>query len=197
MRTWIFKYLRCICIRITPALQKRPTKCVKIDGLFMRLRVARERERVSRRGRRKEKGREEFSMVRFGDERARTRISISIRLQIRIIRMRRITRAGSTSLICVRYSSNLRNSMKEKVVALMYTWKCVCARARAWFERTHLQNNIWRSDCGAYPWKSNATWIFGVSRYYLALSPGPALLILRNWCYYFCRRFNSRKSNAL
>jgi len=58
-------------------------------------------------------------MYTYERDRARTRILISFRIHTQVIR----TVAGlcGNSTRFVRYSGNLRNSIKEKVVALMYT----------------------------------------------------------------------------
>lgn len=97
-------------MHITPTLQKRSMKCVKISGLFMRFRVVtlrgreqkRMRECVRKRegerevegvGEEERKKKEEFSngfCAKRRDvytyERARTRILISIRIHTRVIR---------------------------------------------------------------------------------------------------------------
>jgi len=88
------------------------------------------------------------------------------------------------------YSGNLCNSMKEKVVALMYTWKCAAGDT---FAKEYLTTVFVPVQCPLVALIMEIERIvnfrrFGYTSHILSPSQDEAPLILRDRCYYFYRR---------
>jgi len=92
----------------------------------------------------------------------------------------------------VRYSGNLCNSMKEKVVALMYTWKCAAGDT---FAKEHLTTAFVPAQCPLVALIMEIERVVNFRRFgytfsqrILSPSQDEAPLIFRDRCYYFYHR---------